>query len=344
MRKMARIFSMLCHNNRHIMSVLTKSVHFSALPAVFRLALLIGACITVVGCSSGESKVEDQLDVVEQNLADIRDALKSNGLRNATIIQQYASVLKGKRPELSPLLVELEKDATTRGPLFKGLEQRLSGLKDSSEYYESWTEKLDEATKLNAATKRDAYNDALSDTVNVIADLSDGTLARVNAMSAAAEQTLNKSKSYGKGGQYIGNPHYGNWSHGSGGSVWAWYGQYAFFSSMFGRNRYYYNDWASNRGYSYYHDVGRNHYTSRSQRNGQRDVETRAKKQFGTQGKHRSPYAKSRGGSTGLSSSSKGLQNSAFKSQYGSSNKTSKYQSSSRSSGFRTSRGVSRGK
>jgi len=270
--------------------------------------------------------------------------LNNNGVRNATIIRQYASLLKTQRPERHPLLVELEKDATIQGPLFKGLEQRLKALKDGSEQYESWTEKLDEATRLRAATQRDAFNDALSDTVNVIADLSDGTLARVNAMSASAEQRLNSSKSYGKGSQYIGNPHYGNWSHGSGGSFWAWYGQYAFFSSMFGNNRHYYNDWGSNRGYSYYHDVGRNHYTSRSQRNSQRDVDTRARKQFGSQGKYKSPYAKSRGGSTGLSSSSKGLQNSAFKSQYGSSRKTSKYQSSSRTSGFRTSRGVSRGK
>lgn len=341
---MARIFSMLCHNNRHIMSVKIKPNRFSGLHAVFRIVLLTGICITLVGCSSGESKVDDQLDVVEQNLAGIRDALNNNGVRNATIIRQYASLLKTQRPERHPLLVELEKDATIQGPLFKGLEQRLKALKDGSEQYESWTEKLDEATRLRAATQRDAFNDALSDTVNVIADLSDGTLARVNAMSASAEQRLNSSKSYGKGSQYIGNPHYGNWSHGSGGSFWAWYGQYAFFSSMFGNNRHYYNDWGSNRGYSYYHDVGRNHYTSRSQRNSQRDVDTRARKQFGSQGKYKSPYAKSRGGSTGLSSSSKGLQNSAFKSQYGSSRKTSKYQSSSRTSGFRTSRGVSRGK
>jgi len=341
---MARIFSMLCHNNRHIMSVKIKPNRFSGLHAVFRIVLLTGICITLVGCSSGESKVDDQLDVVEQNLAGIRDALNNNGVRNATIIRQYASLLKTQRPERHPLLVELEKDATIQGPLFKGLEQRLKALKDGSEQYQSWTEKLDEATRLRAATQRDAFNDALSDTVNVIADLSDGTLARVNAMSASAEQRLNSSKSYGKGSQYIGNPHYGNWSHGSGGSFWAWYGQYAFFSSMFGNNRHYYNDWGSNRGYSYYHDVGRNHYTSRSQRNSQRDVDTRARKQFGSQGKYKSPYAKSRGGSTGLSSSSKGLQNSAFKSQYGSSRKTSKYQSSSRTSGFRTSRGVSRGK
>ena len=298
--------------------------------------------VFLAGCSSGESKVQDQLAIVETNLQNLRNAINGNGLRNATFIRQYSSILKSKRPELVPLLVELEKDATVQGPLFVGLQQRYNSLKDGSEHYESWTDKLVEAQKLNAATQRDAYNDALSDTVNVLADLSDGELARVNALSNSAEQSLNNSKSYGKGSQYIGNPHYGRWSHGSGGSFWAWYGQYAFFSSMFGNNRYYYNDWASNRGYSYYHDVGRNHYSSRSHRAGMQDVDNRARKQFGSQGKYKSPYARNRGGSTGLSTSSRGLQTSAFKSQYGS--KSSSYQSSSRTSGYRTSTGASRGK
>lgn len=313
------------------------------------LALLIGVAVILGGCSSGESRTEDQLAVVEQNLNDISNALGASGIRNATMVKQYASVLRTKRPELGPLLTELEKDAGTQGPMYKGLQTRYKGLKDGTAYFESWTEKLDEATKLTAATGRDSYNDALSDTVNVLADLSDGELARVNSMSKAAEQTLNKSKNYGAGGQYVGNPHYGHWSHGSGGSFWAWYGQYAFFSSMFGNNRHYYNDWSGNRGYSYYHDVGRTHYTSRSQQRQQRDVDTRAKKQFGSSGKYKSPYAKTRGGSSGLSSSSKSLQKSAFKSQYASSSsasksKTSKFQSSSRNSSYRTSSGVSRGK
>lgn len=304
--------------------------------------LIVGLVLLLQGCSSGKARVEDQLAAVEQNLNGIRDALNANGIRNATIIRQYSDVLKNKRPELRSLLVELEKDATVQGPLFLGLEDRLQKVRDGAGF-DSWTEKLDEASRLNSATSRETYNDALSDTVNVLADLSEGELARVNAISQTAEQTLNKSGNMGPGSQYVGNPHYGHWSHGSGGSFWAWYGQYAFFSSMFGRNHYY-HDWAGNRGYSYYHDVGRNHYTSRTQRTRQLDTDTRSRKQFGTQGRYKSPYARTRGGSAGLSSGSRGLQKSTFKSQYSSSGKTSKFQSSSRSSGFRTSSGISRGK
>ena len=304
--------------------------------------LIVGLVLLLQGCSSGKARVEDQLAAVEQNLNGIRDALNANGIRNATIIRQYSEVLKNKRPELRSLLVELEKDATVKGPLFLGLEDRLQKVRDGAGF-DSWTEKLDEASRLNSATGRETYNDALSDTVNVLADLSEGELARVNAISQSAEKTLNKSRDQGPGSQYVGNPHYGHWSHGAGGSFWAWYGQYAFFSSMFGRNHYYHN-WSGNRGYSYYHDVGRNHYSSRTQRASQRDVDNRSRKQFGTQGRYKSPYARTRGGSAGLSSGSRGLQKSTFKSQYSSSGKTSKFQSSSRSSGFRTSSGISRGK
>jgi len=185
----------------------------------------------------------------------------------------------------------------------------------------------------------------MADTVNVIADLSNGELARVNSVSKDTEIRMNSAKDYGAGSQYIGNPNYGHWSHGSGGSFWAWYGQYHFFSSMFGGNRYYYNDWSGRRGYSYYHDIGRNSYTSRSQRAAQGDVQRRARKQFGSSGNFKSPYAKSRTGAMGISKGSRAQQNSAFKSPYAKSpNTTSKYQSSTRNSGFRTSRGRSRGK
>lgn len=50
---------------------------------------------------------------------------------------------------------------------------------------------------------------------------------------------------------YVGNSRYGNWQTGSGGSFWAFYGQYAFMSSMMGLHsgpvyRTGYNDYRSN--------------------------------------------------------------------------------------------------
>ena len=122
--------------------------------------LIVGLVLLLQGCSSGKARVEDQLAAVEQNLNGIRDALNANGIRNATIIRQYSEVLKNKRPELRSLLVELEKDATVKGPLFLGLEDRLQKVRDGAGF-DSWTEKLDEASRLNSATGRETYNDAL---------------------------------------------------------------------------------------------------------------------------------------------------------------------------------------
>ena len=64
----------------------------------------------------------------------------------------------------------------------------------------------------------------------------------------------------------VGNPRYGQWQRNSSGqSFWAFYGQYALMRSLFFSPRpYYYSNWYSNRGWSYYGNVGRHYYGSRS--------------------------------------------------------------------------------
>ncbi len=312
--------------------------HVWALSGMLLLVLVLG------GCTSGEAEVESALQKTQVQLQELTAALEGGKVRNATLITQYAAILKVNRPELVPLLVELEKEATTKSPVYQGLQRRFSAVKDNTEQFDNWTDKVLELQAIQRAASLDIFNDALSDTVNVLADFSKGELARVNAISQADELKANNAKDFGPGSQYIGNPQYGRWSHGSGGSFWAWYGQYHFFSSLFGGRRYYYNDWGRSRGYSYYSDVGRGNFTSRSQRASQRDVDNRARKQFGSRGNYRSPYSKSRTGASGLSRASSAQQKSLFKSRYSSGGRTSKFQSSSRNSGYRTSRGVSRGK
>ncbi|MEM6831957.1 MAG: hypothetical protein AAF551_15710, partial [Bacteroidota bacterium] len=80
---------------------------------------------------------------------------------------------------------------------------------------------------------------------------------------AARDSTGKLSKAVTPPGysNYVGNPRYGSWqSNGNGGSFWAFYGQYAFMSSMFNlfaypARRSYYDDWRGGyygRGRSYY--------------------------------------------------------------------------------------------
>jgi hypothetical protein len=313
-----------------------------------RLLLALLMVGLLVGCSSGDAEVEAELLSAERRLDELQKSLSSGSLRNASIISQYSRVLKKDRPDLSPLLTVLEKEATLENPLYVSLRHRFDGVKNGTERFDSWTEKVVELQAIQTASDSAVFNDAMSDTVNVIADLSGGSLARVNAVSKESELAMNNAKDQGAGSQYVGNPHYGHWSHGSGGSFWAWYGQYAFFSSMLGGRSHYYNNWAGSRGYSYYHDTGRNSFSSRSQKSGMQDVEQRSRKQFGSSGKFKSPYARTRSGASGMSRASTAQRKSLFNSPYaksGSNSKsTSKFQSSTRSSGFRTSKGASRGK
>lgn len=312
----------------------------------YLLVTLLLGCL--VGCSSGDAQVEAELLSAERRLDELKKSLSEGSLRNAAIIRQYSQILREERPELSSLLYVLEREATLENPLYVSLRQRFDGVKNGTENFESWTEKVEELQSIQTASNTAVFNDAMSDTVNVIADLSNGTLARVNAVSKEADMALNNAKEQGAGSQYVGNPHYGHWSHGSGGSFWAWYGQYAFFSNLMGGRNYYYNNWAGSRGYSYYHDMGRNNFSSRSQKSGMRDVEQRSRKQYGSSGKFKSPYAKTRSGASGMSRASTAQGKSLFKSPYAKSGagtkSSSKFQSSTRSSGFRTTRGASRGK
>ena len=309
----------------------------------FKTVLLLVTIGMLASCgASMEDQYRSALVAVEKGFATLAKGISTGTIRNTVILKQYSRLLKRQRPELEPLLTELEKDATLSGPLYKGLQERLATASPAASDL-TLTEKIKELESLSQAIIPAVYNDALSDSVNVVADLSEGKLARVNAISRAAELKANGAKDYGPGSQYMGNHHYGHWSHGMGGAYWIWGPRYSYFGSMYGGNRYYYGAWAGNRGYSYYHDVGRSNYTSARQRSTQRAVEQRAKKNYKSNKPFKSAYSKQRSGASGISKASTTRAKSAFRSPYASKS-GSKYQSSARNSRSRTSRGTSRGK
>ena len=274
-------------------------------------------------------------------------------------LKTYAKQLKIQKPDLAPLIDEIAKDATKEGPLYKSLVSRLDYVKSKPEAFPAVAERLDEVKTVRQAASTSLFNDALSDSVNVLADMSDGKLPRVKAMSKQAEQKSNRSKDYGAGSQYIGNPSYGHWQQNSSGtSFWAWYGMYSMFNNL--SRPVYYGNWSSNRGYSYYNDYGRSRYTSPTQRTSQQATYNRTKKSFASKGKSfSSPYSKTKTGSSSLSLASKtpsksssyssgrssyssGKSSSSYASS--SSRSNSSYSSSSRSGYSRSSRSYSGGK
>jgi len=297
-----------------------------------------------------KEQIEQQLPVTQQRVEQLADALENGTVRNANLIKIYTAKLAQVKPDLKPLIREFEKEATTNAPMYKALVERLNTVKNQPQMFKNSQAIFDELLNIYQAADPVLYSDALSDPLNVLADMSDGALPRVNSLSKSQSARANNAQDFGTGEQLVGNPSYGHWQTGSNGmSFWAWYGMYSMFGNIMGRPIYY-NDWGRHRNYSYYNDYGRSRYSSPSQLNKQTKLETRTRKSFASRGqKFTSPYAKNRAGASSLSGQSKSAQKSANRFRANSSK--SKYASSSRnkSASFRnsrtsTSRGFRRGK
>jgi len=319
----------------------------------FLLLLSIITTLSLTGCGDPvKEQIEQQLPITEQRVTQLGNALNSGQVRNASLINQYADKIIVNKASLAPLINEFRKDASTNGPMYKALLDRINTAKTQPQMFESSQALYNELLNIYQAADPVLYSDALSDPLNVLADMSDGQLPRINSLSKSQSQQANNAQDFGTGEQLIGNPSYGNWQTGSNGmSFWAWYGMYSMMGDMFGR-RTSYNDWGRQRNYSYYNDYGRTRYSSPSQLKKQTSLDTRTKKSFTRRGqKFTSPYSKNRTGSSSLSGQSKTAQtssnrfrtNSVKKSNYASKSKSSK-NSSFRNSNTNASRGFRRGK
>lgn len=305
------------------------------------------ACFSFLLVACGDDRpdrLQANIKTADYLIENLGTNLDTQRIRNAIILQQYATLLKQKKPDLSPLLTELSKDASREGPMFRSLADRLSTLKTRPEILGDIEAQLYESETLIEASDPTLFNDALSDPVNVIADMSDGELARVNAISQAQSLQANGADDNGAGSQLVGNPGYGQWqTNSSGFSFWQWYAAYTLFSAISPR-QIGYDRWSSRRDYSYYNDVGRNRYTSPQQKKSQDDLAQRTKKKFGNKGGFTSPYAKSKTGASRMSTASKQAQKAPSFSGKSSYSKQKASSSSFRNSKSTTSRGVSRGK
>lgn len=300
-----------------------------------RYCLVIFSLAFITACGDPlVAKIENQISFVDIQLKNLAQRLDSGQVRNANLIKQYAKQVKEIKPEHQALADELARDATPSGPLYTSLLDRFDSAK-RADLFPSNQVRFDELNNLYQAASNELFNDALSDPLNVLADLSGGELPRVSSISRAASIQANDAADFGAGSQLIGNPSYGQWSTASNGmSFWEWYGMYSLFSNLtnWGSNRLYYNDWSGRRNYSYYHDYGRSRYTSPKQLSKQTQIETKAKNFGGS--KFKSAYAKSRTGATGVSRSSHTAKNASKSFQSSYAKKSTSTTSSKKSSGF----------
>lgn len=314
---------------------------------IFKTVLLLSV-LALSACTSQEQEWQTFLNnsIISSDTAvkHLQRQIDVGRVKNTKLLNSYANYLRREKPELGEIIDALALDAKSSGPIFQGLVARLAEAKAvaaaSPKQGKEAVEKVwAELDLIKGAASPEIYGMMLTDPINVLADMSNGQLGRVEAMSKEAAAQANGAADMGPGSQLVGNPTYGSWRSNSGGnSFWVWYGQYALFSSLF-RSPIYYGGWAGGRNYSYYHDYGRSHYTSPSQRKAQNTVNNQAKSKFQQSGKSfKSPYAKTKTGAASTVSKPRSSSRSGgFKSAYAKS-------SSARSSASRTSRSSRRGK
>ncbi len=257
--------------------------------------------LVLIGCSSEQEKWQKQLDqqalVTDAKIERLKQHIGGGQIANTNVLSQYAEIIRQDNPDLGALSSALAQDAGPDGPIIRSLESRLGDAKNDINQvvtmgHEQVNKVYQELSAIEAAAAPDTYGMMLSDPINVLADMSQGKLARVAALSAEASARINDAEDFGPGSQLVGNPQYGNWqTNSSGNSYWHWYGQYALFSTLF-RNPIGYGSWGRHRDYSYYNDYGRSTYTSPSQRKNQQTTERSTRQKFKSSGQRfTSPYA-----------------------------------------------------
>nr|VFJ43167.1 MAG: hypothetical protein BECKFM1743A_GA0114220_1000515 [Candidatus Kentron sp. FM]VFJ50078.1 MAG: hypothetical protein BECKFM1743C_GA0114222_100801 [Candidatus Kentron sp. FM]VFK08650.1 MAG: hypothetical protein BECKFM1743B_GA0114221_100771 [Candidatus Kentron sp. FM] len=244
---------------------------------LFCLATTLFAVLLIAlsGCSNQYAQeTAKSANAVEKQLDQLGRKIDSESLANTRLIKTYADQLARQEPAFEEIATQLRRDATTQGPLYQGLRQRLSKVnrepKNKREFVVSWQE----LESLAAGADPVIFNDALLDVVNTLADLSRGELPRINIPKDTQTAAVKGGDGQVPGSYLVGNPAYGAWkTDSSGHSFWEWYGMYRMFTDVLGfagggfhRGPIYHNDWYSRPRYSFYHDAGRNTYGSRADR------------------------------------------------------------------------------
>ena len=232
---------------------------------IILVILLLTACGGDPGDGGGlstvtnlEQKAAARVNAAQKALNSLKNNIDQNQIRNAAILREYTNALRSQKPELNSLISNLARDATSEGALFKNLELRLSTLKNSPELFETPAEQYTEANAIIEAARPTNFDHALTDVINVVADMSGGMLPRINTLPKEQSLQENRAEDLGAGSQLIGNPAYGQWVNQGGMSVWEWYGMFALFRDLVGGRSYSYGHWDRHRDWSYHSDIGRN--------------------------------------------------------------------------------------
>ncbi len=313
-----------------------------------KIVIISLLAMAISACGSDPTKeikaeISANLSAAQSAFDTLNSQINNGTLRNASLLPAYAKVARNKKPEFRQIIDTLASEGTQRGPTYSSIKQRLSDAEsDAQKQIQTTAEgSAINLELLNIRTAISNYDAMLVDAINMLADFTEGALPKMREI----EFEDSKAEGGAIGSEYVGNSNYGEWRTSStGASFWHWYGQYAFFSSLFGNRPVYYDSWSSNRRPSYYHDRNRGAYSSPKARTNQADALAKTKKSYTAKGKSfKSPYARNTSvkGQPYTKRSSQIQKPKPFKSAYAKSNSSSSksYKSgyNSRSSGSRRS-------
>jgi len=316
---------------------------------ITRYVIILGLAVTLAACGSDTTirqEISTNLATVDSAFNTLNSQLAAGTLRNASLLPSYAKAARAKKPEFSQIIDTLAAEGTNKGPTYLSIKNRLDEVRPKAQGAIATAEAgaAINVELLNLNTAIANYDAMLVDALNMLAEFTDGSLPKVREI----EFENSASKDGAVGSEYVGNSNYGEWrTSSSGGSIWHWYGQYAFFSMMFGNRSVHYDSWSNNRRASYYHDRNRGAYSSPAARTNQSQTLAKTKKSYTAKGKSfKSPYAKNTR-IKGVANSTKSSTVSSpkpFKSSYAKSSSSSKsyksgYNSRSSSSSRRSSFG-----
>jgi hypothetical protein len=319
---------------------------------VFAFLLLLSACVSKEAALEGE--LDKEMELATRTLNQLKAELGTpSRLSNVTILRKYADDLGRMKPSLATAAQTMASNGDPEGPMVQALEKRLNAVRlTKGRHIDRLKEQLVEVVTVKEAANPNVFNDALADSVNVIADLSDGKLSRVQSISRRDQASRYEAAYAAPGAQLIGNPQYGYWEQEAGGGyIWTWFAVYWFFDEVldlddvFERRHYRYGYWSRHRPYSYYYDHGRYRYTSpktlkKQYTQDQKFAATTRNKPRSQ--RHRSPFAKKAPGGGTVSLASR--KTSTNRSARSSSPYAFTSSSSSRQGASRTNRGPRWGK
>lgn len=242
-------------------------------PATQGVRMLLSAGLLLLLAACGDAEVDNANAALRQAdaaIADLARTLDDGALPNQAVLKSYAEEIAREKPKFAELAAALAKEGSREGRLFMSLSERINAAQNNlDEYGSSSRDALDnvllEAGNVRIAADSEVFGDALADPINVLADLSDGSLPRLifdgdPAGSTAAAQSDSSTPAR----HLVGNPAYGYWQGSGASSFWVWYGIYRMAGDLFGGPRQSWYGWYNNRGPSFYGDVGRHYYAPAS--------------------------------------------------------------------------------